>query len=52
MGGGECEDKQRQGGNRLVLENKEEVFCQLQGLPKVCPAGGKEQHLAEQALRQ
>lgn len=52
MGGGECEDKQRQGGNRLVLENKEEVFCQLQGLFKVCPAGGKEQHLAEQALRQ
>lgn len=52
MGGGECEDKQRQGGNMLVLENKEEVFYQLQGLPKVCPAGGKEQHLAEQALRQ
>jgi hypothetical protein len=52
MGGGECEDKQRQSGNRLVLENKEEVFYQLQGLPKVCPAGGKEQHLAEQALRQ
>ena len=35
-----------------VVENIEEVFYQLQGLPKVCPAGGKEQHLAEQALRQ
>lgn len=37
---------------KLAEEYTEEVFCQLQGLPKVCPAGRKEQYLAEQALRQ